>query len=441
MVKRNMFFITLVICTSFYSVAIAKDLYVSTNGNDSVSYAGNNISQPWQTPHKAWYSAQAGDTVYFRAGTYTITSMIDLYNAGYHGTAGNYVKIQNYLDEIVTIKTTSVDPMVNLEKSYHWIQGIRFEGLGTIFKVGYDRDANGLKFTKCYFRTTAAYDNSAAILNDTTDGLYVEGCVFYGPGRLNTWGSGVLSFQGTNIIIRNNAFTNFIQAIYQKHRNVDSSLGHSLIENNYLYNNFGVGMRLVSVYTTIRNNLLVNDSIIFGDDGGYINTGRGDEVGADNNIIDHNTFYNGGIDFLYQPQDSDPTKGCLNNTVTNNIFFGRAIAINIHEYSSLTHNTAADFNVYPTGSSVKEFGSSYSLPSWQAIRGGCPTTGNDCNSRQGTPTFVNPTTVSGYSLAPGSLGKNEASDRSDAGADVSKVGTDAILATGELMPPRRLRLQ
>lgn len=55
----------------------AKDLFVATTGSDAVSYAANNLATPWATPAKAWAEARAGDTVYFRGGTYPVTQMID----------------------------------------------------------------------------------------------------------------------------------------------------------------------------------------------------------------------------------------------------------------------------------------------------------------------------------------------------------------------------
>ena len=50
--------------------ALAGTYYVSPTGSDS---AGGDIGHPWQTLAKASTAAQGGDTVYFRAGTYTGT--------------------------------------------------------------------------------------------------------------------------------------------------------------------------------------------------------------------------------------------------------------------------------------------------------------------------------------------------------------------------------
>jgi len=49
--------------------ANARTLYVSTTGDDSrTATQATNIATPWRTPGKAFSTAIAGDTVYFRGG-------------------------------------------------------------------------------------------------------------------------------------------------------------------------------------------------------------------------------------------------------------------------------------------------------------------------------------------------------------------------------------
>lgn len=50
--------------------AQAKMLYVSTTGNDAVTYANNSVTQPWRSVTKAGKSALPGDTVNIGAGNY-----------------------------------------------------------------------------------------------------------------------------------------------------------------------------------------------------------------------------------------------------------------------------------------------------------------------------------------------------------------------------------
>ena len=66
--------------------------YVSTTGNDSNP---GTISQPWATWQKGFDEAEAGDTVYFRGGTYrpaskTGTAVATINPTTGHGNSGTY---------------------------------------------------------------------------------------------------------------------------------------------------------------------------------------------------------------------------------------------------------------------------------------------------------------------------------------------------------------
>lgn len=125
--------------------AEAKDLFVAPGGSDSVSYAGNDINNPWATPQKAWYSAQAGDTVFFRQGRYTISTMINTKSSGNNGTADSPITFRNFEGEEVTF-ASSLARVFNIEKNYTQVRGIRCEGGGTFFYVGYDTSATNFKY-------------------------------------------------------------------------------------------------------------------------------------------------------------------------------------------------------------------------------------------------------------------------------------------------------
>ena len=81
-----------------------KTYFVATNGNDNNP---GTFTQPWKTWSKSFHTAQAGDIVYFRGGTY-YTDVIDgsgvrYYPAqgfGYDGTAANPIRYFNYPGEI-----------------------------------------------------------------------------------------------------------------------------------------------------------------------------------------------------------------------------------------------------------------------------------------------------------------------------------------------------
>lgn len=77
----------------------ATNYYVSTTGNDS-SVDPTNIATPWLTWNKAFTSAVAGDTVFFRGGVYytTITNGRGIMQRN-NGTADNWICFFAYPDD------------------------------------------------------------------------------------------------------------------------------------------------------------------------------------------------------------------------------------------------------------------------------------------------------------------------------------------------------
>ena len=78
----------------------ATTYYVATNGNNSNP---GTLASPFLTFQKGISVAHAGDTVYFRGGTYDTNYIINYYpgaaNGGYDGTAENPVCFFNYPGE------------------------------------------------------------------------------------------------------------------------------------------------------------------------------------------------------------------------------------------------------------------------------------------------------------------------------------------------------
>lgn len=107
--------VCLVICIKvalIESAVYAKDLFVSTDGDDTFSHADNDIHHPWRTVEKAWYSALAGDTVYFRRGTYVIATRIDTKHRGDNGTAENPIRFMRYGQEEVVFTSDLIDDVL-----------------------------------------------------------------------------------------------------------------------------------------------------------------------------------------------------------------------------------------------------------------------------------------------------------------------------------------
>jgi len=84
-----------------WSNVSAKTYYVAPSGGSDL-YPGT-ISQPWETWQKAFNSANAGDTVYFRGGTYYVTDVIR-HNPrdgnGHNGTHDNPICFFGYPPDI-----------------------------------------------------------------------------------------------------------------------------------------------------------------------------------------------------------------------------------------------------------------------------------------------------------------------------------------------------
>ena len=60
----------------------AKNLFVTTTGNDAVTWTQNDASHAWRTLAKAGLEAKAGDTVFIGAGSYTTPLVV-----AYSGTS------------------------------------------------------------------------------------------------------------------------------------------------------------------------------------------------------------------------------------------------------------------------------------------------------------------------------------------------------------------
>lgn len=399
-------------CFLVTDAAYAKDLFVApSGGSDSVTWASNNISNPWATVEKAFKSAQAGDIVYFRGGNYTITS--EIYNStAKDGTADSPIIFKNYNNETVTISgSCNGKSLIRLETNYYYVDGLNFVGRDftsgrSIFFVAENSDATNFKATNCTFtiESSSSVDNVASITLQASRSrdAYIENCTFTGPNKNN----GIIIFRSTGVIVNNCEFGNLQYGIYYKHSNTLVNSGIAFT-NNYVHD-CQQGFRMVSNYALMRNNLFVGCGIYMGDDGGIGDGG----VGGDYNTIEHNTFYNGSVTLLHHPDDG----GCLHNVIKNNIFMVRS---DWHRYTNISADIQSDYNLYPTGNAVIQNRIDYTLPAW-VIRNS-----RDARSLSGWPTFVGGSGISAYGLTSNSVGKNAASDGKDMGADVTLVGVYA----------------
>jgi hypothetical protein len=96
------------------------------------------------------------------------------------------------------------------------------------------------------------------------------------------------------------------------------------------------------------------------------------------------------------------------------------------------HNTASDYNLFYSTNSIafNQYYTSFTFAAFTA------TTNQDTHSFFSSPIFIggaSPATIADYALAPDSPGKHAASDSTDMGADISRVGI-GVSSTGNAIP-------
>lgn len=404
-------------------MAFAKPLYVSTAGNDRINRDANDIDNPWLTPKHAWLNTKAGDTVYFRGGTYSVTSPIDTLT-GHYGTANQPILFKNFQNEpVVFLGSPGVSPLLSVNKSYHYIEGIRFVGQGgIIIWVGDTLISTNFHARNCelFIKSAENTSNISAIRLQSTraNNAFISNCKF--KSASTSFVRGIQVFRTQGFVIENCEFENLSVGVDIKHSNSLEDTGIS-ISKNYFYNCvWGVGS--VGNYVLIDNNLFVGCGIGFGGDGGM---GDG-YVGCDYNTVTHNTIYDGQFQIIYETREEDPNKGCLWNTIKNNVF-SKICRWHPYHYFPNAH-LASDYNLYPPGDIVRENKINYSLPGWRIHNR------SDAHSISGIPKYrggSGPRSPLHYSLNPSSVGYKGVSDGRDLGADMSRVGILRPLNLGQ----------
>jgi chitodextrinase len=432
--KLFSFFFCLVVGVFIFTSGVkAANYYVAPGGDDNNP---GTIGSPWASWLKAVNSVYAGDTVYFRSGTYPVTEYTRTLRAG---TALNPITLKAYPNETPLITfggplTTSAMgnwTTLDINHSYWVIDGLSFEsrdlpdhGSGIIY-VGYDYAAEYTVLKNNHFKAigSTARDNVACvhvgsggrytlIQDNVFEGFYIS-MPYDGVFAIQYLSSGNI---GTKIL--NNEFKNFLFGVYIKHANGDTAVSGAEVAYNY-FDNCQRPFYGQPTYVNYHDNLSNSGDIELGDNGGGVQ-GR-------NSTISHNTLFNGNLTL------QNPGEGPIaNSIISNNIIMG-AMQPSFWGSGSLTpHNTTLNYNLYKTGASAfLEYATSYSLATWKTHYG------QDANSIAGTPVFsggANPSNISGFSLAAGSPGKNVASDGIDMGANIALVGVRAS-STPDIIAP------
>lgn len=370
----------------------AKSLYVSTTGNDATSYATNDIDNPWLTPLQAWTAALAGDTVYFRGGTYLITEAIVTKYIGAAGTAGSPITFRSYPGEQAVFDTNIIGYVFGIQRDYNTIYDIDFTGTAaTWFYLGEDNSAHHFEIRNCTVQLGTGGDNTGFVKTSArSDYLVVENCDITGPGQdvhLNT--SCLYVGSADYLTVKNNTLRSAPIGIYFKTDN-DENSGNE-IAYNFIYDCSRNSIQTNSQYTNFHDNIIGPDCGSF-----QINEDNGFALG-DNNTVSHNTIFSGGLVL-----NSNLT-GADNNTITNNIVSARTTCCDGNTW---------DYNLYVIGDAIGA---------------------NDIANT--SPTYTGgavPSTIADYVITSESAGYLAGSDSKSMGADVALVGVDA---TGDLIPP------
>jgi len=164
-------------------VANATNYYVAPEGSDA---AAGTIGAPWATLDRAFDTALAGDTVFFRGGTYYPTSESQLGYLAHSGTAGSPICFFNYPGETPIIDCINVTSdsftygIYSYSKNYIEVKGLTIRNL---FQAHSDDVVQAMEFTYGAFvriENCIAHDiNGVAFGVHGIDTTYIINCDAY----------------------------------------------------------------------------------------------------------------------------------------------------------------------------------------------------------------------------------------------------------------------
>lgn len=321
----------------FVSRSHAATYYVSgSTGNDSNP---GTLESPWKTINKANQTLQAGDTVYIRAGTYSITgSGIDPTNTGISGSPIIYSNFNDEEVEFVGASSSSravdLDSEYGTVRSYIKVHGINFSNFGThmwIRKGDYN-EISYCTFDGMYGNTPYSWRGSTIYRGATYN--HVHDCTFtnYGSFTPNDesvvfeLGNEAANDDGTSFnLIEDNEFGR------AGHHVIGINGHHNVIRNNYIHNepwseydgtNYGNrAFFMVGHDGDDERNLVEGNRIAYAS-GCADNEigGSGGTLASRYNIIRKNMIYQNGIyGFIIKVYSGQGTS--INNHIYNNVFW------------------------------------------------------------------------------------------------------------------------
>jgi len=182
--------------------------YVATNGNDSNP---GTLAQPWLTWGKGFSTPVAGDTVFFRGGTYyhTVTT-----GAGYttikSGSAGNNIVYINYPDETPVLNCSNVHPTSTY--NYAWNDDVSYAVFKGLHVCNLMQGSNTVEVvaTRHFGLVNVTYENckiynvgGIAFQSWAPDSLYYINCDAWNCCDTFGLGAGTPGNRGTGFAIVN----------------------------------------------------------------------------------------------------------------------------------------------------------------------------------------------------------------------------------------------
>jgi PKD repeat protein len=388
MVNRSIFFFLaslVLLVAGNASQAYAKTIYVSTSGNNNNP---GTQSQPVATPHKAVELAASGDTIYLRAGRYTISSYIWVAVAN--------LTISSYPGEQAavvggTAETSGNPPHIfvlvanNIVLSDLEIQGGSYYGIKIDVASGDERDSTtGITIRRCYVHHTGR--DSFKTFN--ADNLLIEECEIGPSGvRDSSNAEGIDSIGSVGVTIRKcYVHDTATTGIYLK-----GGARNGVLERNRIVNAGHTGillgqdtdfefMRDGTVYEAIncvaRNNVIINTL------GAGVGTYSGDNIRFENNTLyDVAKTANGGLYISMNSRDIRARDVVFKNNIVVTTGSRPMVSI-INQAGTLT----ADNNIWyrPSGTGLwfyREFWANELIERWDSFSAWQNGINTDRNSR------------------------------------------------------------
>jgi len=413
------------------------------NGDDSNSGA---FEEPWKTFGPSVTDIiQPGDFIYAREGVYSeygdtiydsdrailpLTSYSDI-----TGGIGNPIIYKSYPNETAIIDPDFQTPGIIIQgSSRQYINIFDFEIRNSWTSGIYLADNPNqiqLKNNHVYNTDGSMGANVGAIRLNSAKNVLIENNLLHdnyiheAPGNNNN--ANIFLFSGTtNFTIKNNELYNSVHGIFYKH----SGYGDSIFLNNFIHDLNGNAFRIASDNVTMYNNLILNCSGSF-----EIHIEGGCTQCTRNNRIIHNTVVDSGTSFNLHRGSNRP--GAINTTIKDNIFYDctnpriwhygsdENFLVNTPQMNSSNNNYFVDdleFSFFGASGSWGDLGDYYTLIEFQNM-------GYEKDSFNQDPFFVNSEgdSINDFDLIENSPSIGSASDGTDIGADVSKVGINSSL--------------